>query len=178
MSAKCRRISPDLKQFPRGCRDQRPMGDALSLARCDSWRYGNPGVFVTNAWDRYTNRAQPKRPSSIASAKSKRDPGPGRIASLSMVFAVMRKRAAAIATIAVPRKISARPASLPNLWPGTDRLRPAREGAASSRNKSNRSTRNPNAMTAMAVRTQARKVRSFAEWSAKFRIILSPPGGH
>jgi hypothetical protein len=31
--------------------------------------------------------------------------------------------------------------------------------------KSNRSTRNPKAITAMAVRTHARKVRSFDAWS-------------
>src|ERR1700686_172092 len=40
-------------------------------------------------------------------------------------------------------------------------------------NRSNFSTRNPNAITAMAVRTQARNVRWFAEWSPKFLIILS-----
>jgi hypothetical protein len=47
----------------------------------------------------------------------------------------------------------------PNFWPGNDRVRPAKDGAASLRNRSNFSTRNPNAMTAMAVRTQARNVR-------------------
>jgi hypothetical protein len=111
----------------------------------------------------------------MASAKSKRAPGPGRTSLLSITLAVRRNRVAAIATIAVPRIMSASPASFPNFCPGAERARPAREGAASSRNRSNRSTRNPKAMTAMAVRTQARKVRSFAEWSAKFRIILSPP---
>ena len=74
--------------------------------------------------------------------------------------------------IAVPRTISAIPAMLPNLWPGNDRARPAEGGATSSKNRSNFSTRNPKAITAMAVRTQARNVRSFAEWSPKFLIIL------
>jgi hypothetical protein len=32
---------------------------------------------------------------------------------------------------------------------------------------------NPKAMTAMAVRTQARNVRSFAAWSLKFRIMFA-----
>ena len=47
------------------------------------------------------------------------------------------------------------------------------DGAIACKNKSKRSIRNPNAMTAIAVRTQARNVRSFAEWSLKFLIMLS-----
>jgi len=90
---------------------------------------------------------------------------------LSMFLAVIKKRTAAIATIAVPKTISASPAKLPNFWPGTEIARSAQEGAASWRNKSNFSTRKPKAITAMAVRTQARKVRSFAAWSLKFLII-------
>jgi hypothetical protein len=88
-------------------------------------------------------------------------------------LAVITKRAAAIPTIAVPRMINASPAMLPNFWPGNDRVRPAKAGAPNSRNRSNFSTRNPKAITAMDVRTQARNVRSFAEWSLKFLIILS-----
>src|SRR6266850_8075024 len=102
-----------------------------------------------------------------------RDPVPGRRSSRSIFFAVITKRAAAMPTIAVPRTISASPAMLPNFGPGNDKVRPAEDGAASSRNRSNFSTRNPKAITAMAVRTQARNVRSFAEWSLKFLIILS-----
>src|SRR5215471_14355898 len=49
-----------------------------------------------------------------------------------------------------------------DFWPGTESWRPAREGAAISRKRSNFSTKKPNAMTAMAVRTQARNVRSLA----------------
>ena len=41
--------------------------------------------------------------------------------------------------------------------------------------RSNRSIRNPNAMTAIAVRTQARNVRSFAAWSRKLRITSFRP---
>jgi len=82
-----------------------------------------------------------------------------------MFFAVIRKRTAAMATMAVPRIISASPAILPNLWPGNESVRPDNDGAATSRNRSNFSTRNPKAMTAMAVRTQARNVRSLAAWS-------------
>src|SRR5277367_5367577 len=37
----------------------------------------------------------------------------------------------------VPSAISASPARLPNFWPCNDRVRPAREGAATSRNRSN-----------------------------------------
>jgi hypothetical protein len=44
-------------------------------------------------------------------------------------------------------------------------------GAANARNKSNRSTKNPNAITAMEVRTYGRNVRSLAEWSLKFLTI-------
>jgi hypothetical protein len=53
------------------------------------------------------------------------------------------------------------------------RQRAADQGrGATSRNRSNFSTMKPKAITAMAVRTQARKVRSFAEWSAKFLIMV------
>jgi hypothetical protein len=75
----------------------------------------------------------------------------GPAAPRSIFFAVITKRAAAMPTIAVPRTINAGPAMLPNFWPGNDRVRPA---AASSRNRSNFSTRNPKAITAMAVRTR------------------------
>jgi hypothetical protein len=43
-----------------------------------------------------------------------------------------------------------------------------------ARKRSNFSTRNPKAIMAMAVRTQARKVRSFAEWSLKRWITEVP----
>jgi hypothetical protein len=119
------------------------------------------------------NRAQPRRTSSPANAMSIRDPVPGRRSSRSIFYAVITKRAAATPTIAVPRTINASPAMLPNFWPGNDRVRPAKDGAANSRNRSNFSTRKPKAITAMDVRTQARNVRSFAEWSLKFLIILS-----
>jgi len=53
------------------------------------------------------------------------------------------------------------------------RQRAADQGRrATSRNRSNFSTMKPKAITAMAVRTQARKVRSFAKWSAKFLIMV------
>src|SRR5260370_12254477 len=104
---------------------------------------------------------------------SSRDPVPGRRSSRPIFFAVSTKRAAVMPTIGVPRTISASPAMLPNFWPGNDRVRPAKAGAPNSRNRSNFSTRNPKAITAMEVRTQARNVRSFAEWSLKFLIILS-----
>src|SRR5262249_44744214 len=92
---------------------------------------------------------------------------PGRTLDLRCRYflAVMRKRTAAMATIAVPRRTNASPARLANLWPGNEKARPANEGAATSRNKSNFSTRNPKAITVMAVRTQARNVRSLAAWS-------------
>ena len=62
--------------------------------------------------------------------------------------------------------------AVPNFWLGNDSVLPAKDGAASSKNRSNFSMRNPKAMTAMAVRTQARNVRSFAAWSPKFLIML------
>jgi hypothetical protein len=57
---------------------------------------------------------------------------------------------------------------LPNLCPSGDRTRLESDGATVSRNRSKRSTRNPKAIIAMAVRTQARNVRSFAAWFRKF----------
>jgi hypothetical protein len=104
-----------------------------------------------------------------------RDPVPGRTSLRSIFFAILTKRAAAMPTIAVPRTISVRPAISPNFCPGNDRVRPAKDGAANSRNRSNFSTRNPKAILAMAVRTQARKVRSFAECNASQRSVWVHP---
>ena len=119
------------------------------------------------------NRAQPRRTSSPANAMSIRDPVPGRRSSRSIFFAVITKRAAAIADHRSAENDKRQSRMLPNFWPGNDRVRPAKVGAPNSRNRSNFSTRNPKAITAMDVRTQARNVRSFSEWSLKFLIILS-----
>jgi hypothetical protein len=70
-----------------------------------------------------------------------------------------------MAIIATPMAMKARPARLANVWPCGESCCCAACGAANFMNKSNRSIRNPKAMTAMAVRTQARKVRSLAAWS-------------
>jgi hypothetical protein len=75
-------------------------------------------------------------------------------------------------TIAVPRTISASPAMLPSFWPGNDRVRPAKDGTASSRNRSNFSTRNPNAITAMAVRLSTSSFASLViHWTTIVRIV-------
>jgi hypothetical protein len=100
-----------------------------------------------------------------------REPVRGTSSRLSMLLAVAMKRVAATAIIAVPRTISANPAMLPYLWLDNERERPANDGAVISKNKSNFSTRKPKAITAIAVRTHARNVRSFAAWSLKFLIM-------
>src|SRR5262245_16689586 len=134
---------------------------AFAWSRCPNrltaWR-GERGIGIVIEHSREVP-VKEQAPTSI------RDPGPGCGSSLSMFFAVTRKRIAAMATMAVPRTMSASPAILPNFWPGNESVRPANDGAATSRNRSNFSTRNPKAMTAIAVRTQARNVRSLAAWS-------------
>src|ERR1700730_13890847 len=97
----------------------------------------------------------PKGPAGHAIAMSIRDPVPGRRSSRAIFLAAITKRAAAMPTIAVPRMINASPAMLPNFWPANDRVRPVKAGAPNSRNRSNFSTMNPKAITAMDVRTQA-----------------------
>src|ERR1700722_7294812 len=125
-----------------------------------------------NACDRYRNIETPSRISSEASAISSLDPIAFVSSSRSISLAFLMKRIMASATMAVPATISASPAMLPNLCPSGDRTRPESDGATVSRKRSKRSSRNPNAMTAMAVRIQARKVRSFASWSRKFLIVI------
>ena len=67
--------------------------------------------------------------------------------------------------MAPPSTINASPATLPTSWPAGDGALPPRDTLATSRNRSNFSTRKPNAMVATAVRTQARNVLSLAAWS-------------
>jgi hypothetical protein len=90
-----------------------------------------------------------------------------------MPLPVALKWIAATAIIAVLRTISAKPAMLPYLWLDNERLRPANDCAGISKNESNFATGNPKAITAIAVRTHAKNVRSFAAWSPKFLIILT-----
>jgi len=54
------------------------------------------------------------------------------------------------------------PATLPKVAPAGERTRPPKDGATTSKNRLNFSTMNPKALIAIAVRTQARNVRSFA----------------
>ena len=121
-------------------------------------------IVGTTACDRYRNIESPSRISSDARARSSFEPAPGFGSSLSISLAFLMKRIIASATIAVPTTISVNPAKLPNFCPAGDSIRPEPEsaGATVSRNRSKRSTRKPKAMTAIAVLTQARKVRSFA----------------
>jgi hypothetical protein len=74
-------------------------------------------------------------------------------------------RIAATVTITVPAAISVKPARSPKPPARTTggRAPPiVSDYAAILRKRLNLATRNPNAMTAMAVRTQARNVRSLA----------------
>jgi hypothetical protein len=66
--------------------------------------------------------------------------------------------------IATPIAIKAKPAALAKLEPG-ELSGDCLCDAMARRNKSNLSITKPNAITAIAVRTQARKVRSLAAWS-------------
>ena len=97
-------------------------------------------------------------------------PGPGLRGRYS--WRLSQSEQLQLPTIAVSRMLNASPTIVPNFWPGNDRVRPAKAGAPNSRNRSNFSTRNPKAITAMDVRTPARNVRSFAEWSLNFLIIF------
>jgi hypothetical protein len=79
-----------------------------------------------------------------------------------MSFDVLRNRTPASTIIATPMAMKAKPATLANVWLWALSCRRDNCGAATWRNRSNRSMTKPNAITAIAVRTQARKVRSLA----------------
>jgi hypothetical protein len=64
--------------------------------------------------------------------------------------------------MAPPSRISSRPAISPAVWVKDDGGLPPSDRAVISRKRSNFSTRKPNAMTTIVVRTQARNVLSFA----------------
>ena len=102
--------------------------------------------FATRACERWTNRQQPQKDQQCRQRQVDAGAQAWVSASLSIVFPVVRKRMAAIAIIAVPRIMSANAAMLPNFGSSSLRVRLAKNGAASARNRSNFGTRNPKAM--------------------------------
>src|SRR5437764_8601901 len=74
-----------------------------------------------------------------------------------MSLAVREKRSQAIAMVKMPMMMKVKPAQLAKPSPWVPSWRCASCGAATRTNRSNRSMIKPNAITAIAMRTQARK---------------------